>query len=66
MKKITYCFEQEYVAKTLKNTAVHGLAVVDTEGCESAVRNAVKRGVFVYDYLNVGDAFVTDRHKKIS
>ena len=45
MKKITYCFEQEYVANTLKNTAVHGLAVVDTEGCESAVRDAVKRGV---------------------
>lgn len=48
MKKLTYCFEQEYVANTLKNTAVHGLAVVDTEGCESAVRDAVKRGVWVY------------------
>lgn len=54
MKKITYCFEQGYVAKTLKNTAIHGLAVVDTEGCEPAVRNAVKRGVYVYGYLNVG------------
>lgn len=54
MKKLTYCFEQEYVANTLKNTAVHGLAVVDTEGCESAVRDAVKRGVWVYGYLNAG------------
>ena len=30
------------------------LAVVDTEGNEKAVRNAVSRGVYVYGYLNVG------------
>lgn len=54
MKKLTYCFEQDHVANTLKNTAVHGLAVVDTEGCETAVRTAVKRGVWVYGYLNAG------------
>ena len=47
MKKLTYCFEQNHVANTLKNTAVHDLAVVDTEGYESAVRNAVSRGVWV-------------------
>ena len=30
------------------------LAVVDTEGNEKAVRNAISRGVYVYGYLNVG------------
>lgn len=50
MKKLTYCFEQNHVANTLKNTAVHGLAVVDTEGNEKAVREAVSRSVWVYGY----------------
>jgi len=51
---LRYCFEQSYVARTLARSKPHDLAVIDTEGCESAVKNAVKRGVFVYGYLNVG------------
>jgi uncharacterized protein (TIGR01370 family) len=38
------------LAKCKKND----LAVVDTEGYESYVRQAVSRGVWVYGYLNVG------------
>ena len=48
------CFEQSYVARTLACSKPHDLAVIDTEGCESAVKSAVKRGVFVYGYLNAG------------
>lgn len=51
---LRYCFEQDYVARTLAKSKPHDLAVIDTEGCEDAVRNAVKRGVFVYGYLNAG------------
>ena len=51
---LRYCFEQDYVKKTLTLSKPHDLAVVDTEGCESAVKTAVKRGVWVYGYLNIG------------
>ena len=51
---LRYCFEQEYVPRTLSKSKPHDLAVVDTEGCESAVRAAVKRGVWVYGYINAG------------
>lgn len=51
---LRYCFEQEYVARTLAKSKPHDLAVVDIEGCESAVRAAVKRGVWVYGYINIG------------
>ena len=51
---LRYCFEQSYVARTLSRSKPHDLAVIDTEGCESAVKSAVKRGVFVYGYLNAG------------
>lgn len=51
---LRYCFEQSYVTRTLFRFKSHDLAVIDTEGCEEAVRNAVKRGVFVYGYLNAG------------
>ena len=51
---LRYCFEQDYVAKTLSRSKSHDLAVIDTEGCEDAVKSAVKRGVFVYGYLNAG------------
>jgi len=55
MGELKYCFEQEYVAKVLKNIKKQGLAVIDSEGIASAtVRAAVDRGVFVYDYLNAG------------
>lgn len=51
---LRYCFEHDYVARTLSKSKPHDLAVIDTEGCEESVRNAVKRGVFVYGYLNAG------------
>ena len=51
---LRYCFEQFYVARTLSKSKTHDLAVIDTEGCEEAVKSAVKRGVFVYGYLNAG------------
>ena len=53
-KTLTYCFEQEMVPKVLADTAQNGLAVIDTEGNEDAVRNAVEGGQLVYGYLNAG------------
>lgn len=49
---LRYCFENPI--KTLQKSKPHDLAVVETQGYESAVRQAVKRGVWVYGYLNVG------------
>lgn len=49
---LRYCFENPI--KTLQKSKSHDLAVVDTEGYESYVRQAVSRGVYVYGYLNVG------------
>lgn len=49
---LRYCFENPI--KTLQISKPHDLAVVDTEGYEKAVREAVSRGVYVYGYLNVG------------
>lgn len=54
MGDLRYCFEQGYVLKTLSALKAKDLAVVDTAGCESAVKAAVRRGVFVYGYLNAG------------
>ena len=55
MGDLRYCFEQEYVEKTLKNTMERGLAVIDSDGIpESVIKEAVDRGVFIYDYLNAG------------
>ena len=51
---LRYCFEREYVKSTLAKCKSGDLAVVDTEGCETAVKAAVKRGVLVYGYLNAG------------
>jgi endo-alpha-1,4-polygalactosaminidase (GH114 family) len=51
---LTYCFESTYVPRTLAKCKKSDLAVVDTEGHEKAVREAVKRGVWVYGYLNIG------------
>lgn len=48
------CYNFENPIKTLKLSKPHDLAVVDTEGYESYVRQAVSRGVYVYGYLNVG------------
>lgn len=49
---LRYCFENPI--KTLQKSKPHDLAVVDTEGYETYVRQAVSRGVYVYGYLNVG------------
>ena len=51
---LRYCFESSYIPSVLAKCRKNDLAVVDTEGCESAVRTAVKRGVYAYLYLNVG------------
>lgn len=51
---LIYCFESAYVARTLAKCRKNDLAVVDTEGHELSVKNAVSRGVWVYGYLNVG------------
>ena len=51
---LTYCFESSHVPLTLEKCRKNDLAVVDTEGHEKAVREAVSRGVWVYGYLNVG------------
>ena len=51
---LTYCFESTYIPRTLAKCRKNDLAVVDTEGYEKAVREAVKRGVWVYGYLNIG------------
>lgn len=51
---LRYCFEKAYVPKTLSASKRSDLAVVDTDGCEAAVKAAVGRGVLVYGYLNIG------------
>lgn len=45
---LTYNFENP--VSTLAKCKRNDLAVVDTEGHEKAVREAVKRGVWVYGY----------------
>lgn len=45
---LTYCFESSYIPSTLAECRKNDLAVVDTEGNEKAVREAVSRGVWVY------------------
>lgn len=55
MGQLKYCFEQECVTKVLKAMKKQGLAVIDSDGIPArTVREAVDRGVFVYDYLNAG------------
>ena len=52
---LRYCFEQEYVKRTLDRCKKHDLAVVDTDGIPAnIIRDAINRGVYVYDYLNAG------------
>ena len=43
---LRYCFEQDRVKSTLDRSKKNDLAVIDMEGCESAVRSAVSRGVY--------------------
>lgn len=47
---LVYNFEDPI--STLARCKKNDLAVVETEGYESAVREAVKRGVWVYGYIN--------------
>ena len=51
---LRYCFETSNVRATLARSKPSDLAVIDTEGHEKAVCEAVSRGVWVYGYLNVG------------
>ena len=51
---LTYCLESAYVARTLAKCRRNDLAVIDTEGHELSVKEAVKRCVWVYGYLNIG------------
>jgi len=44
---LTYCFESNLIPSVLAKCRKNDLAVVDTEGYESAVMTAVKRGVWV-------------------
>lgn len=55
MGDLRYCFEREYVERTLGLTKAKGLAVVDLEGVtQSAINKARARNVFIYAYLNAG------------
>ena len=50
---LTYCFEQDYVVKTLNRSKKNDLAVIDADGIDwKIIRAAVARGVHVYGYLN--------------
>ena len=54
-KKVRYCFEQPYVLRTLKNCKRNDLAVIDMDGVsQSKIKEAAKRGVQIYGYLNAG------------
>jgi uncharacterized protein (TIGR01370 family) len=50
---LRYCFELDYVVKTLDRSKKNDLAVIDMDGIDSKIiRAAVARGVHVYGYLN--------------
>ena len=52
---LRYCFETSHVRQTLNRSKKSDLAVIDSEGLpKSVIQSAVNRGVFIYDYLNVG------------
>jgi len=52
---LRYCFEQEYVKRTLDRCKKQDLAVVDTDGIPAnIILDAINRGIYVYDYLNAG------------
>lgn len=55
MGDLRYCFERQYVERTLGLTKFRGLAVVDLEGVTtSEIHKALARNVFIYAYLNAG------------
>lgn len=50
---LRYCFEHDYVIKTLNRSKKNDLAVIDMDGIDSKIiRATVARGVHVYGYLN--------------
>lgn len=50
---LRYCFEQDYVVKTLNRSKKNDLAVIDPDRIDpKIIRSAVARGVHVYGYLN--------------
>lgn len=50
---LRYCFEHDYVVKTLDRSKKNDLAVIDPDGIDpKIIRTAVARGVHVYGYLN--------------
>lgn len=50
---LRYCFEQDYVIKTLNKSKKNDLAVIDQDEIDPIhIRRAVVRGVHVYGYLN--------------
>lgn len=52
---IAYCFEDSFVRETLKRMKTKDLAVIDPDGIsKNTIQAAVKHGVFVYGYVNVG------------
>ena len=52
---LRYCFETSHVLKTLDMSKKSDLAVIDSEGIAKwHIQLAVARGVFIYDYINVG------------
>lgn len=52
---LRYCFEQDYVARTLSKSKPHDLAVIDTDNISmAAIKAACARGVWVYGYINAG------------
>lgn len=52
---LRYCFEQDYVKRTLDKSKKNDLAVIDIEGIDhSIIKSAIKRGVYIYGYLNAG------------
>ena len=52
---LRYCFETSHVRQTLNRSKKSDLAVIDSEGLpKSVIQSAISRGVFIYDYLNVG------------
>lgn len=52
---LRYCFEEDCVKATLNRSKRDDLAVIDTDGIPIAtIRDAVRRGVHVYGYINAG------------
>lgn len=52
---LRYCFEEDLVRAVLAQSEKNDLAVIDSANIpKSVIQSAVKRGVHVWDYLNIG------------